>query len=171
MDISGILLVATDVDGVLTDGKIFFDINGKQGKFFSIKDGVAFRMLKIAGLKSAIISGKTTGIVKERFSGMDVDLIFESVDNKLAVMEMICKQESISMENVCYMGDDAGDIPVLKKVGFSVAPSDAVEEVKNTVMYVTGKKAGEGAFRECVEIILRGQNKWEKTVEKLLQSL
>ncbi|MCM8765018.1 MAG: hypothetical protein NC830_06645, partial [Candidatus Omnitrophica bacterium] len=71
MDISGILLVATDVDGVLTDGKIFFDINGKQGKFFSIKDGVAFRMLKIAGLKSAIISGKTTGIVKERVASTE----------------------------------------------------------------------------------------------------
>ncbi|MCM8821671.1 MAG: HAD hydrolase family protein [Candidatus Omnitrophica bacterium] len=171
MNIYDIRLIATDVDGVLTDGKIFYDADGRQGKLFSIKDGIAFRMLKIAGLKSAIISGKTAGIVRERLSGIDVDLIFENVENKLAVMEMICGQESVSIENVCYIGDDAGDIPVLKKVGFSVAPCDAVEDVKNAVMYVTGKRAGEGVFRECVEIILRGQNKWEKTLEKLLQSL
>ncbi|MCM8824567.1 MAG: HAD hydrolase family protein [Candidatus Omnitrophica bacterium] len=171
MNISNIVLVATDVDGVLTDGRIFYDTDGSQGKSFSIRDGIAFRMLKIAGLKSAIISGKTISLLRERFSGIDVDLMFENVENKLIVMEEICRQESISMENVCYIGDDVGDISVLKRVGFSVAPSDAVEEVKNIVMYVTSKSSGQGVLRECVEIILRGQNKWEETLEKLLQSL
>ncbi len=171
MNFSDIIIVATDADGVLTDGKLFLDKNGNQGKSFSIKDGFAFKLLKLAGLKSVIISGKKTGIIQERFSEIGVDFIFENVENKLSVMERLCIQEGVMMKNVCYLGDDVPDIPVLKKVGFSVAPCDAVEEVKEVVMYVTGKKAGEGALRECAEIILKGQKKWEESLTKSLELL
>lgn len=168
MNFSDIVLVATDVDGVLTDGKIFYG-NGCCGKFFSVKDGFAFQLLKAAGLKSAIISGKKTWIIRKRLSDLSVDLLFENVKNKMNVIEQICEKEKISMKNICYIGDDILDIPVLKSVGFSAAPQDAVEEVKSIVKYVTNNKAGQGAFRECVEVILKGQKKWKKTLKEFLQ--
>ncbi|MGB9642150.1 MAG: KdsC family phosphatase [Candidatus Ratteibacteria bacterium] len=169
MDFSRIKIVATDVDGVLTDSRIFYGDAGKRGKFFSVRDGFAFKLLKLAGIKSVIISGKKTGIVKTRFSDVQVDSIYENVNDKMAVIKKICRKECVTMEEICYIGDDILDIEVLKSVGFSVAPRDADEEIKSVVMYVTARKAGEGAFRECVEIILKGQKKWQKVLEKSLQ--
>ncbi len=171
MNISKIKIVATDVDGVLTDGKIFYSIDKKSGKTFSTKDGLAFRILRLAGLKSMIISGKKTGIIENRFSDIEVDVIFEGIEDKLAVMQDFCKKEGLLMENVCYIGDDLTDIPLLKSAGFSVAPVDAVSEVRSLVTYVSGRRSGEGVFRDCVEIILRGQKKWEETLEKLFSCL
>ncbi|HOK79911.1 MAG TPA: HAD hydrolase family protein [bacterium] len=169
MDFSRIKLVATDVDGVLTNGRIFYGDVGKQGKFFSVRDGFAFKLLKLAGLRSVIITGKKTGIVKSRFSDVQVDSIYENIDDKMAVIKKICRKECMTMEEICYIGDDILDMDVLKSVGFSVAPRDADEEVKKIVMYVTSRKSGEGAFRECVEIILKGQRKWQKVLERLSQ--
>ncbi|HXK45483.1 MAG TPA: HAD hydrolase family protein, partial [bacterium] len=131
MDVCRIKLVATDVDGVLTSGGIFYSGVANQGKFFSVRDGFAFKLLKLAGLRSVIISGKKTGILKNRFSDVPVDSIYENVDNKMAVMRKICEKECLAMEEVCYIGDDILDIDVLRNVGFSVAPRDADEEVKN----------------------------------------
>jgi len=168
MDIKKIKLVATDVDGVLTDGKIFYGTDGKQGKGFSVKDGMAFKMLRAAGLKSAIISGKKTGILKKRISDIDVDFVFENVEDKIKVLMHLCKRYKIKMDQVCYVGDDILDIPVLKSAGFSVAPCDACEDVRNMAAYVASRKSGEGAFRECVEIIIRAQGKWEKILESCL---
>ncbi|MCX7705579.1 MAG: HAD hydrolase family protein [bacterium] len=167
MDISRIKIVGTDVDGVLTDGKVFFDYNGQQNKFFSIRDGLAFRLLKISGMKSFIISGKRMGFAKKRFIDFGVDFIFEGVEDKLSVMKNLCMKNRFLMEEVCFIGDDILDIPLLKEVGFSVAPSDAVEEVKDIVMYVTSSKGGNGVFRECVELILKGQHKWGKILQHL----
>jgi len=168
MEIGKIKLVATDVDGVLTDGKIFYDVSDKFGKAFSVRDGFAFRLLKNAGLKSMIISGKTLGMMKKRFFDVSVDFIFDDIDDKLTHVESFCKKHQFAMEEICYIGDDILDIPLLKRVGFSVAPSDASEDVKKIVMYVTKSKSGEGVLRECVEIILKGQKKWEKSMENFL---
>lgn len=167
MNISKIRIVATDVDGVLTDGRISYDTGEKQNKLFSVKDGLAFRLLKKSGLKSVIISGKRIGEARKRFYDVGVDFIFEEVENKLYLMKQLCQDNGILMEEVCFIGDDILDIPLLKEAGFSVAPSDAVKEVKDIVMYVTSKSGGNGAFRECVEIILKGQHKWEKVLESL----
>lgn len=167
MNVSKVKVVATDVDGVLTDGRIFFDESSQQRKIFSVRDGLAFRLLKIAGMKSVIISGKKIGFARERFTDLGVDLIFEGVEDKLSVMKQICLENGFLMEEICFIGDDILDIPLLKEVGFSVAPSDAIEEVRNIVMYVTKSIGGNGVFRECVEIILKGQNKWGKVLENL----
>ncbi|HOC01866.1 MAG TPA: HAD-IIIA family hydrolase, partial [bacterium] len=168
-DIKKIKLVATDADGVLTDGKIFYGENGRQCKNFSVKDGMAFKMLKAAGLKSIIISGKKTGILEKRVSDIDVDFVFENTEDKMKVLKHLCKRYKINMEEVCYMGDDILDIPVLESVGFSVAPRDACEDVKNIVKYVVSKNSGKDAFRECVEIIIKSQGKWKKILEDCLQ--
>ncbi|MCM8758543.1 MAG: HAD hydrolase family protein [Candidatus Omnitrophica bacterium] len=166
-DILKIKLVATDVDGVLTNGRIYHDFSGQQIKIFSIKDGLAFRMLKIIGMKSAIVSGKKVGFAKARFIDFGVDFIFEDVEDKLSVIKKICVESGCLMDEVFFIGDDILDIPLLKEVGFSAAPLDAVEEVKNIVKYITKSIGGNGAFRECVEIILKGQGKWERALENL----
>ena len=169
MDINEIRLIATDADGVLTNGKIIYDAAGRQTKPFSVKDGMAFNLLRISGLKSVIISGKTTGILTKRMADINVDYVFENVKDKIKILNCFCKRHNIKISQVCYMGDDITDIPVLRQVGFSVAPRDACEDVKKIGRVIVGKKAGEGAFRECVEIVLRGQRKWEKTLKNYLQ--
>ena len=161
-------LFICDVDGVLTDSKIFYGEKDYSGKFFNVRDGLAFKLLKSAGIKSMILSGKKSGILKNRLKEIEVDIVFDNIKDKLKILKEFCDKQKYKFENICYIGDDLNDIPVLKNVGLPVAPSDAVDEVKRIVSIITKQQGGHGAVREIVEKIIKGQDKWEKILKKYL---
>lgn len=154
-----IKLLILDVDGVLTDSRIIYDNFGDEIKCFNVYDGFGMTLLYRAGIKSIIITAKKTNIVMRRAKDMRVLKVY-SDHRKLRAYENALKKFKVKDEEVCFIGDDLIDLPVLRRTGFSVAPSEATEEVKNSCHYVTKKSGGRGAVREVIEIILKSQGMW-----------
>jgi YrbI family 3-deoxy-D-manno-octulosonate 8-phosphate phosphatase len=146
--------VVMDVDGVLTDGGMYYGPSGEMMKKFNTKDGMAMELLQKAGIRIAWITGEQTDIVKKRAEKLNVSDIYTGVKDKLNSLNMFLSKYNISYDYVCYMGDEVNDIEAMKKVGVSVAVQDAVSEVKALADIVLTKKGGEGAVRELAELIL-----------------
>jgi len=161
-----IKLVLTDVDGVLTDGRVIFDNQGVEAKEFNIRDGQGIRLWQQSGGQLGIVTGRSSQVVKLRAAELDVDIVRQGVKNKLQVVRSICEELSLTLEQVCYLGDDLPDWAVIKHVGFGVAVSDAVEELKQDADYVTSLNGGHGAMREVVELLLKNTNRWESVLKK-----
>ena len=153
-----------DVDGVLTDGKIIYDSEGKEMKFFNVLDGLGIVLLKREGIRTAIITAKASKVVTRRSKDMQIVKVYQNISDKKAAYKEILKEFCLCDDQVCFMGDELIDLPVLVRVGFSVAVANAVPEVKREVDYITKRSGGQGAVREVVEIILKSQNKWKKIV-------
>lgn len=158
-----IRLLILDVDGVLTDGRIIYDNFGDELKFFNVHDGFGMSLLYRAGIKSVIITAKKTRIVKRRAKDMHIAALYSS-HKKFKVYQKVLKKFRVKHEEVCFMGDDLLDLPVMKKVGLAAAPPNAVEEVKNSSHYITQKGGGKGAVREVIEMILKSQGLWDKAL-------
>ncbi|MBI4846401.1 MAG: HAD-IIIA family hydrolase [Candidatus Omnitrophica bacterium] len=157
-------LLVVDVDGVLTDGSIVYGNFKDDYRIFNMHDGFGFILWNKAGLKSAIISGKSSHALQRRARELKINLVYCNVKNKLKVFQSILKKFKINPEQACYIGDDLLDLAVLKNAGFSVSVPQACEDIKNCVDYVTQKDAGRGAVREVIEYILKAQNKWQSLV-------
>ena len=163
-----IKLLILDVDGVLTDGRIIYANSGDQLKFFDVKDGLGLYILSVSGIRSAILTAKSYNIVSQRSCDMCVDKAYQDVSDKAAMLETILSDFGVKAAEVCYIGDDLLDIPVLKRVGLAVGVADAACEVKETCHYVTNKTGGRGAVRETIELLLKNQGKWEACIERYL---
>jgi 3-deoxy-D-manno-octulosonate 8-phosphate phosphatase (KDO 8-P phosphatase) len=155
-----IKVIALDVDGVLTDGRIIIDSNGIETKFFDVQDGFGIVFAQKCGLKTAIISARHSGVTKHRAEDLKIDQVYVGIYPKLSAYEQMIKEFGVSSEEVCFIGDDLADLVVMKKSGFSIAPANAVKEIKRVASYVTEKKGGRGAVREAIELILKAQGKW-----------
>lgn len=149
-----IKLFATDCDGVLTDGGMYYSPEGDNMKKFNTKDGMGLSLLKENGIITAIITGEDSEIVKKRAKKLNIDEVYLGCKNKVAAMEELLKKYNFTFEEVAYIGDDINDLDLLKKVGLSLSVNDAIDIVKQNVHYVTKKNGGEGAVREAVEFIL-----------------
>lgn len=160
-----IKLLILDVDGVLTDSRIIYDNFGDEIKCFNVHDGFGMTMLYRAGIKSVIITAKKTRIVERRAKDMHVARVYSDY-KKLKIYEKVIKKFRVKDEEICFMGDDLVDLPVLKRVGLSVAPPEAIDEVKISCHYVTKKSGGKGAVRELIEIILKSQGLWHKVASE-----
>ena len=147
-------LVITDVDGVLTDGGIFYDELGNKIKKFNTSDGSGVLFLRALDIPVAIISGDPSEAVRNRGKKLNLDHVYVGVHNKVEKATEICQQLGIDLQQVAFIGDDLVDLKLLQQVGFSAAPANAPDYVKERVDYVTTKKGGDGAFREFVEYIL-----------------
>lgn len=156
-------LLILDVDGVLTDGGIVYDNFGDELKFFNVLDGFGMALLYNSGIKSAIITAKKTRIVKRRAGDMHVAAVYSS-KKKLKAYQRLLKRFRLKDEEVCFMGDDLLDLPLMKRAGFAIAPPNAADEVKNSSHYITGREGGKGAVREVIEIILKSQGLWDKII-------
>jgi len=156
-----------DVDGVMTDGGIVYSEQGEEVKVFNVRDGLGIKMLIREGIKVAIISGRKSKAVDCRAEELGIIDVYQGVTDKVAVFEEILKKSKIRPDQVGFIGDDLVDLPLLSNVGFSVAVSDAVDEVKENVDYVTKQRGGNGAVREVCELLLKAQGKWENNVLKL----
>ena len=149
-----------DCDGVLTDGRLYFSARGEEMKVFDVRDGQGIVRWHGAGFKSGIISGRGAGeIIGRRASELGIEFVRVSTTNKVAAFEEIVSSLGIEPSNVAFIGDDVGDIDVMKRVGFAVAVGDAVKETKAVASYVTSAKGGRGAVREVIDLLLDGHEK------------
>lgn len=152
-----IKLFATDCDGCLTDGGMYYTESGDELKKFSTLDGMGFGLLNKTGIKTAIITGEDTKIVERRAKKLKIDFLHMGVTDKITILKQIAKENNITLDEIAYMGDDINDIEVLKNVGLSFSVPNAMPEVRSIAKVVVSKKGGEGAVREAIEYVLKNQ--------------
>ena len=149
-----------DCDGVLTDGRLYFSAGGEEMKVFDVRDGQGIVSWHKAGFKSGIISGRGAGeIIQRRANELGIEFVRVESADKIRDFEEIIASLGISPESVAYIGDDTGDIELMKRVGFAVAVADAVEGAKKVATYVTKAKGGRGAVREVIDMLLAPRQK------------
>lgn len=156
-----IKLLLLDVDGVLTDGKIIYDSDGREIKNFDVQDGFGIVFFQKAGYKTAIITARASKVVEIRAKDLGVHKLYQNAFPKMFAYQNLLEEFQLKDQEVCFIGDDLVDLPVLKRVGFSVGVPNAVKEVKKTVHYVTNKPGGAGAVREVIEMILKNNGQWK----------
>jgi 3-deoxy-D-manno-octulosonate 8-phosphate phosphatase (KDO 8-P phosphatase) len=152
-----IKLLLLDVDGVMTDGGLYFSNSGDEFKRFNSQDGYGIAKLQRAGIKVGIITGRLSKIVKRRAKELQITEVYQNFKNKIDAYKSIKKKFDLTDVNIAYIGDDEFDLAVLKCVGFSAAPADAVPVVKKQVHYVCARSGGNGAVREVIDLILKNQ--------------
>ncbi len=164
-------LILTDVDGVLTDGRVIFDNQGIESKEFNIRDGQGIRLWQQfggqqGGGRLGIVTGRSSQVVKLRAAELDIDLVRQGVKEKLPVVRSICEELQLDLAQVAYLGDDLPDWSVIRHVGLGVAVADAAEELRQDADYITSLPGGHGALREVVELLLKNTNRWETVLRK-----
>lgn len=160
-----IKLLLLDVDGVLTDGRIVYDSKGRDMKFFDVHDGLGVFVLKKAGIPTILITAKSSKAIKPRAKDMRVDKVYADIFPKTAVLERILKDYNVTIDEVCFMGDDLVDLCMMRKVGLPIAVFNAVPEIKQSAAYITLREGGRGAVREVAELILKAQGKWKEIID------
>jgi YrbI family 3-deoxy-D-manno-octulosonate 8-phosphate phosphatase len=159
IDFSKINFVLMDCDGVLTDGTIIYSSTGEMLKMFHAHDGYGIERGHQLGLRFAIISGRYAKENEFRAAKLKISELYQNVKDKVAACDEIRAKYNLEYENLCFIGDDAFDVPLLIKVAFSCAPPEAVEEVRTKVDYITKVRAGKGCVREVIDLILKEQKK------------
>ena len=166
---SRIKLLLMDCDGVLTDGRLWLTNDGDEQKSFNSKDGLGLSLLHRAGLRSGIITGRSSNAVARRALELDVEFVCQGDPDKIAAFERLLREAGVEENEVAFVGDDLVDIPIMNRAELAVAVADAVEEVRSVAHYVTRAKGGRGAVREVIEIILKSQGRWHDLVEDYLK--
>ena len=161
----GVKLLLFDVDGVLTDGKILMHPDGTESKQFDIKDGTGLVWAQRAGLKVGVLSARSSAATAQRAAQLGITIVHQGVPSKIRAYDAILRQHGLTDADVAYMGDDVLDLPVITRAGLSASPSDAVDEVRTRVDYVSRASGGAGAARELVELVLKSQDRWERLLD------
>jgi 3-deoxy-D-manno-octulosonate 8-phosphate phosphatase (KDO 8-P phosphatase) len=164
--LTDIRLLLLDVDGVLTDGSIIYDDRNVETKIFNVKDGLGIRLLLDAGIQVGIITGRASGALTNRCANLGIENLYDGIKEKTSALDDVLKKTGIKAEETAFIGDDLPDLPVLNKVGVSIAVKDAEETVKAHADIVTNAKGGEGAVREICEAILKAKNLWDDIISK-----
>jgi 3-deoxy-D-manno-octulosonate 8-phosphate phosphatase (KDO 8-P phosphatase) len=149
-----ISLLLTDVDGVLTDGKLYYSHEGEAMKAFNIKDGMGVKLLQKSGITVGIVTGRESHMVSRRASELGVDIVYQGIKDKEKTVMEIIRSLDISPAQTAYIGDDVNDLPAFNIAGLSACPADAATKVREAADYVCESKGGSGAFREFAELIL-----------------
>jgi YrbI family 3-deoxy-D-manno-octulosonate 8-phosphate phosphatase len=149
-----IKMLATDVDGVLTDSGMYYSENGDEMKKFSTRDGMGLVLLRKAGYKLAIITSEDTRIVERRAAKLKITDLFQGARDKVAAMEILMKRHSLTWGEVAYIGDDVNDLEVMKRVGFAATPADGTDENKKVAHYISKTNGGGGCVREICDLLL-----------------
>ena len=160
-----IKIVLMDVDGTLTDGKLYILPSGDEIKAYDVKDGAAIVLAQLLGLKVGIITGKKSNNVLERAKRLKIEDVYVGAINKLPVLKEIMEKYGYTADDICYIGDDIGDYSVMNSVGFSVAVGDAHYKVKEIADYITEKRGGQGAVREVFDIIFEAKGLYGELVK------
>ncbi|HEU4401745.1 MAG TPA: HAD hydrolase family protein [Candidatus Polarisedimenticolia bacterium] len=159
-----IALLLMDVDGVMTDGGISFIDSDREARTFDAQDGVGLWIARRAGLRTGLLSGRSSGAVLRRAEELRIDEVHLKVRDKRQAYLRILRRLRLSDAQVCYIGDDLVDLPVLLRVGMPVAVADAHPEVLRRVRFVTRAAGGRGAIREVIDAILKAQGKWAEVL-------
>jgi 3-deoxy-D-manno-octulosonate 8-phosphate phosphatase (KDO 8-P phosphatase) len=160
-------LVVFDVDGVLTDGGLFYGPDGEVMKRFDVKDGHAMVLAHFVGLPVCILTARTSKIVETRGKELRLARVFQGRREKGSALEELCQELGVPLAETAYMGDDVNDLPPLERCGFSACPADAAPEVRAAARFVSSRPGGHGAARELLELILGAQGKWAQALELL----
>ena len=162
-------LVIFDVDGVLTDGKLWYGPGGEELKSFHAFDGHGVHLLRMGGLKTALITGRESAAVSERARELGIEHVMQGIGDKQKAFRALLRRLRLKQQATAYMGDDLVDLPVLKRCGFACAPREAPEEVRQRVHYIASAPAGHGAAREVCEFILEAQGKLGDVMRRYLK--
>ncbi|MGQ4665891.1 KdsC family phosphatase [Metabacillus halosaccharovorans] len=154
-DLSKIKMLVMDVDGTLTDGKIYVGDNGEVFKAFNVKDGYRLISINKHNIIPVIITGKTSEILSKRAAELKIEEVYQGIENKLEVLDEIIEKYQLTYENVAYIGDDVNDLECMKVCYLKACPSDAIDEVIEVVDYVCNNSGGNGAVREYVDLIVK----------------
>ncbi len=159
-----IKLLLMDCDGVLTDARIWLTPDGDEQKAFHARDGQGISVWHRAGFKSGIISGRAGRSVERRAHELKIEYVHQYAKDKVVALETIIAAAGVSEAECCFIGDDLGDIGVMRRVGLAVTVADAAEDTKAAAHYVTRLKGGHGAVREVIELLLKSQHRWDELV-------
>lgn len=158
-------LILSDIDGVWTDGGMYYDQGENEWKKFNTYDSAGVLFCKLNGIPVGIITGELTNIMERRAKKLRLDIVLQGIQRKKEAVQKICEEMGIDMDDVAYLGDDLNDMELLESAGFSAVPSSAPEYIKKLADVVLEKRGGEGVFREFVEYILTRHNRMEETLE------
>ena len=164
-----IKLLLMDCDGVLTDGRLWLTDDGDEQKSFNTHDGLGLSLLHRAGVKSGIITGRSSKAVTRRAQELGIEFVRQGDPDKIAAFEQLLQQAGVDENEVAFVGDDLPDIPLMKRAELAVAVADAVAEARSVAHYVTRAKGGRGAVREVIEVILKSQGRWSDLVDDYLK--
>jgi len=164
-----IKLLLMDCDGVLTDGRIWIFENGEEQKGFHTRDGLGIDLLHRAGLRSGIISGRTSTAVETRARTLGMSFVVQGHENKVQAFAGVLEQAGVTDAEVAYIGDDLNDLPLIMRSGLGVAVADAALETRDRAHYVTTASGGFGAVREVVELILKSQGRWDDLIKGYIE--
>ena len=159
-------LILSDVDGVLTDGRLVYDNQGIETKQFHVRDGLGIKLWERSGFQFGIVTSRTSHIVKVRCAELGIELLRQGSQDKVMVTKEIIQSLELTPDQVCFIGDDLPDLPVIQLVGLGVAVADAVAEVRAAADYVTKSVGGAGAVRELVEMVLKAKDRWSDVLRK-----
>lgn len=163
-----IRLLALDVDGVLTDGRLYFDSQGNEIKVFFTADGLGMKAVQRCGIGLALITGRTSPMVSDRAAALGIEHVYQGRDDKLQAFMELLEATGMTEEEVCYAGDDWIDMPVLQRAGLAVTVPDADPVVKDVAHWVTTRAGGRGAVREICQLLLDAQGRTQAMIEQFL---
>jgi 3-deoxy-D-manno-octulosonate 8-phosphate phosphatase (KDO 8-P phosphatase) len=158
-------LLLLDVDGVLTDGRIVYSDDGTELKRFHVRDGSGLKFWQKSGKRAAILSGRRSAAVDRRAAELGIAPVIQGQGDKLPAFERVLAELGLNADEVCAVGDDLPDLPVLARAGLAVAVADACSEVRDAADYVTGASGGAGAVRDAVEWLMKLTGEWDRVVE------
>ena len=161
-------MLVLDVDGVLTDGSLYFDNEGNEMKAFSTRDGLGLRLLQSQGIELALITGRKSEIVARRAEQLGISHVYQGRNDKLQAFRELLNKTGIGEQSVCYAGDDWIDLPVLERVGLAVTVADADQVVRGRVHWITSRGGGKGAVREICNLILVAKDLDQKVLDEIL---
>ncbi len=162
---AGIELVIFDVDGVLTDGRLFFDEQGGEYKSFHSRDGLGINLLRKSGVEVAVISGRASKSVARRMEGLGIERVFQGQENKLIAFESLCRELNLTPERIAHVGDDLLDLPIMRRVGLAVAVADAHPAILPFAHWRTRRPGGAGAAREVCDLVMEAQGNLQGVIE------
>ncbi|MGD8384715.1 MAG: 3-deoxy-manno-octulosonate-8-phosphatase KdsC [Lysobacterales bacterium] len=165
---TAVRLLVLDVDGVLTDGKLYFDPDGNELKAFNTRDGFGMKMLQRSGVEVAVITARNSAAVTHRMQQLGIRHLFQGCENKLEAFMQLLSTTGLDAEQVCYAGDDWIDLPILIRAGLAVAVANAEPQVKERAHWVTRQRGGDGAVREICNLILTAQGRDRSILDEIL---
>ena len=167
---SRVRMLVLDVDGVLTDGKLYFDHSGNEMKAFNTRDGMGMKALQECGIEVAVITGRKSEAVTHRMSQLGIQHVYQGREDKLSAFLHLLKVTGLEAQQICFAGDDWIDLPVLSRAGLAVCVADAEDRVKEQAHWITSRNGGDGAVREICNLILSAQGKEQTILDKILAS-
>lgn len=159
-----IALVVFDVDGVLTDGGLWYGPDGEVMKRFDVKDGHAMVMARLTGLPVALLTARTSAIVEKRAAELKLAKVMQGQRDKGPAFARLCAELGVAPANAAYMGDDVNDLPAMEQAGLSACPADAAAEVRERVQFVASRPGGRGCARELLEVVLKATGRWDEAM-------